>query len=95
MLGKLLWNSLTVNFQLELLSYEKKYKVGNNIDGVQLWQFIMDLVNPSTKVSIVNLKDEIEAAKLSNFEHDVKKFNTWLPDKRNFIVKEVGENRYT
>jgi hypothetical protein len=95
MLGKLLWNSLTADFQLELLSHEKKYKVDDNIDRVLLWQFIVDLVNPSTKVSVANLKDKIEAAKLSNFEHDVNKFNTWFSDKRNLIVKEVGENRYT
>ena len=55
----------------------------------------MDLVNPSTKVSVANLKDEIETAKLSSFEHDIKKFNTWFSDKQNLIVKEVGENGYT
>eukprot|EP00957_Ditylum_brightwellii_P066338 5035685-Ditylum_brightwellii.AAC.1 len=88
MLGKLLWNSLDSNFQLELLSHEDKYKVGGNIDGVLLWQFIVNMVNPSAKVSVTNLKDKIESAKMDDFDHNVKKFNTWFLDKRNLIVKE-------
>eukprot|EP00957_Ditylum_brightwellii_P190276 14483674-Ditylum_brightwellii.AAC.1 len=76
MLGKLLWNSLDSNFQLELLSHKDKYKVGGNINGVLLWQFIVDMVNPSTKVSVANLKDEIKLAKMDDFNHNVKKFST-------------------
>eukprot|EP00957_Ditylum_brightwellii_P192339 14642137-Ditylum_brightwellii.AAC.2 len=95
MLGKLLWNSLDSDFQLELLSHKDKYKVSRNINGVLLWQFIVDMVNPSTKVSIAILKDEIESAKMDDFNHNVKKFNTWFSDKRNLIVKEAGEDGYT
>eukprot|EP00957_Ditylum_brightwellii_P192098 14623229-Ditylum_brightwellii.AAC.1 len=94
MFGELLWNSLDSDFQLELLSHEDKYKVNGNIDGVLLWQFIVDMVNPSTKVSVANLKDEIESAKMDDFNHNVKKFNTWFSDKRNLTVKEVGRDGY-
>eukprot|EP00957_Ditylum_brightwellii_P198531 15130629-Ditylum_brightwellii.AAC.1 len=95
MLGKLLWNSLDSDFQLELLFHEDKYKIGGNIDDVLLWQFIVDMVNLLTKVSVANLKDEIESAKIDDFDHDVKKFNTWFSDKRNLIVKGVNEDGYT
>eukprot|EP00957_Ditylum_brightwellii_P151077 11504216-Ditylum_brightwellii.AAC.1 len=70
MLGKLLWNSLDSDFQCELLSHEDKYKVGGNINSVLLWQFIVDMVNPSTKVSVANLKDEMESAKIDDFDHN-------------------------
>eukprot|EP00957_Ditylum_brightwellii_P115958 8844601-Ditylum_brightwellii.AAC.1 len=30
-----------------------------------------------------------------DFDHDVKKFNTWFSDTRNLIVKEVREDGYT
>eukprot|EP00957_Ditylum_brightwellii_P074971 5697273-Ditylum_brightwellii.AAC.1 len=53
------------------------------------------MVNPSTKVLVANLKDEIESAKMDDFDHNVKKFNTWFLDKRNLIVKEVCEDGYT
>eukprot|EP00957_Ditylum_brightwellii_P133434 10173164-Ditylum_brightwellii.AAC.1 len=52
------------------------------------------MVNSSTKVSVANLKDEIELAKMDGFNHDVKKFNTWFSDKRNLIVKKVGKDGY-
>eukprot|EP00957_Ditylum_brightwellii_P198649 15140442-Ditylum_brightwellii.AAC.1 len=32
---------------------------------------------------------------MDDFNHDVKKFNTWFSDKRNLIVKEVREDGYT
>eukprot|EP00957_Ditylum_brightwellii_P103737 7902719-Ditylum_brightwellii.AAC.1 len=53
------------------------------------------MVNLSTKVSVANLKDKIKSAKMDNFDHNVKKFNTWFSDKRNLIVKEAGKNGYT
>eukprot|EP00957_Ditylum_brightwellii_P107188 8178288-Ditylum_brightwellii.AAC.1 len=32
---------------------------------------------------------------MDDFDHNVKKFNTWFSDKRNLIVKEVNEDGYT
>eukprot|EP00957_Ditylum_brightwellii_P046376 3520497-Ditylum_brightwellii.AAC.1 len=51
--------------------------------------------NLSTKVSVANLKDKIEVAKMDDFDHNVIKFYTWFSDKRNLIVKEVGEDGCT
>eukprot|EP00957_Ditylum_brightwellii_P117712 8979281-Ditylum_brightwellii.AAC.1 len=53
------------------------------------------MVNLLTKVSVANLEDEIEPAKMDDFNHNVKKFNTWFSNKRNLIVKEVGKDGYT
>eukprot|EP00957_Ditylum_brightwellii_P015765 1187837-Ditylum_brightwellii.AAC.1 len=46
-------------------------------------------------VSITNLKNELENAKLDAFGHDIKEFNTWFTDKRNAIIREVGKEGYT
>ena len=95
MLRKLLWNSITPDFQLELLAEEDDFKRGEEYDGLLLWNNILLQVNPSTKISVGNLNDEIEGADLKNFNQDVKKFNTWFTDKRNLIVREVGKEGYT
>eukprot|EP00957_Ditylum_brightwellii_P023132 1745368-Ditylum_brightwellii.AAC.1 len=89
MLSKLLWDCLNSKFQLELLTEEATFKQGNNHDGVKLWHQIVENVNPSTKVSVANLKDEIETANLADFGHNIKKFNQWFKDKRVMIIKEV------
>ena len=95
MLGKLLWNSLAPKFQLEMLTEDETFKRGEEYDGILLWNAIIRRVNPTTKISIGNLKDELESASLEDFGYDVKSFNTWFVDKRNAIVREVGEGGYT
>ena len=55
----------------------------------------MKRVNPTTKVSIRNIKDELENANLKDYGYDIKKFNTWFIDRRNAIVREVGKGEYT
>eukprot|EP00957_Ditylum_brightwellii_P160665 12231439-Ditylum_brightwellii.AAC.1 len=42
MLGKLLWNSFAPDFQIKMLTKEKKFKKGRDHDGVLLWQHLMD-----------------------------------------------------
>ena len=46
MLGKLLWNSLTPEFQLELLAEEDDFKRDEENDGLLLWKKILQKVNP-------------------------------------------------
>ena len=90
-----MWNSLTPDFQLELLAEEDDFKRGEEYDGLLLWNKLVLQVNPSTKISVGNLKDELIGADLKNFNQDVKKFNTWFTEKRNLIVREVGKEWYT
>ncbi len=40
-------------------------------DGVLMLQFIMDIINPSTKVGVSGLKDQLRNAKLSNHQNNV------------------------
>eukprot|EP00957_Ditylum_brightwellii_P208624 15358283-Ditylum_brightwellii.AAC.1 len=90
MFGKMLWNSIATKYQLDLLTKESLFKRKGNHNGLLLWHHIMERVNPSTKVTVVNLKDEFEGATLDNFRHNIKKFNLWFKDKRTMIVKEIG-----
>eukprot|EP00957_Ditylum_brightwellii_P046046 3493728-Ditylum_brightwellii.AAC.1 len=55
----------------------------------------MERVNLSTKVTVANLKDEIEGATLDDFGHNIKKFNLLFKDKRTMIVKKIGAAGYT
>ena len=47
-------------------------------------------MNPSTTVGVSKLKEDIETKKLSDFNHDVIKYNTWFCDTRESIMKEEG-----
>eukprot|EP00957_Ditylum_brightwellii_P095788 7298113-Ditylum_brightwellii.AAC.1 len=89
MLGLLLWNSLTPKFQLEMLTKETLFNMGDDYDGLLLWYLIVEKVNLTTNISVTNLKDKVESTKLDDFEQDIKGFNTWFADKRNTIIREV------
>eukprot|EP00957_Ditylum_brightwellii_P205896 15345905-Ditylum_brightwellii.AAC.1 len=93
-IGKLIWNSFTPSYQLEMLTEEDTFKRGMDHDGLLLWIKTVDNVNPSTKVSVSNVKDELKNAQLETFDYDIRKFNTWFNDKRNIIVKEIGKDGY-
>eukprot|EP00957_Ditylum_brightwellii_P090381 6882604-Ditylum_brightwellii.AAC.1 len=60
-----------------------------------LWQLVVEKVNLATNISVANLKDKLENAKLDDFGYDIKEFNTWFTDKRNTIIREVGKEGYT
>ena len=62
--GANIWNSLTSDFQLEMLGKESEFARSNEYDGLQLWHFIWIEVNPSTKVGVCALKEEIESKNL-------------------------------
>eukprot|EP00957_Ditylum_brightwellii_P185257 14107163-Ditylum_brightwellii.AAC.1 len=51
-------------------------------------------VNLSTKVSVENLKNDLENANLKDFNQDIKRFNQWFKDKRTLIAKELGKDGY-
>eukprot|EP00957_Ditylum_brightwellii_P122597 9349374-Ditylum_brightwellii.AAC.1 len=74
-----------------MLMEETLFKKGDNYDGLLLWRLLVEKVNPTTNVSVVNLKDKLENAKLDGFGQDIKEFNTWFADKRNAIIREVGK----
>eukprot|EP00957_Ditylum_brightwellii_P176804 13467505-Ditylum_brightwellii.AAC.1 len=76
MLGFLLWNSLMPKFQLEMLTEESLFKNGDNCNGLLLWQLIVEKFNPTTNVSVANLKDKLENAKLDDIRQVIKEFNT-------------------
>ena len=46
MAGANIWDSLTSDFQIELLGEEEKIAQGNEYDGMQLWHHIRTTVNP-------------------------------------------------
>eukprot|EP00957_Ditylum_brightwellii_P101981 7773006-Ditylum_brightwellii.AAC.1 len=95
MFGKMLWNSITPKYQLELLTKESLFIREGNHDGLLLWYHIVERVNSLTEVTVANLKDEIAGETLNNFGHNIKKFNLWFKDKRTMIVKEIGAAGYT
>ena len=94
MMGHKVWNSLTSNFQLELIVDKDEFKLGGEFDGPLLWDFIRRRINPTTTVGASKLKGEIETAKLADFDHDVSRFHTWFQSQKKKIKKEEGEGKY-
>ena len=88
MLGRMIWNSLDADFQLEIggESSVDYFKRGEEFDGVQLWHFIQKHVNPSTTTGAAFFKDSIESAVLKDFNQNIKAFNTWFNDQRTSII---------
>eukprot|EP00957_Ditylum_brightwellii_P172373 13122578-Ditylum_brightwellii.AAC.1 len=94
MLGNMIWDSLTSNFQIKLIAKETNFKQGDDFDGALLWHQIVTQVNPPTKAAIGNLKDELKMAKMDDFGHDIRKLITWFINQRNKIVREVRKEGY-
>ena len=91
MMGWKLWNSLTAKFQIEITSGKQEFERNDECDGPLLWDYIRRRVNPTTTVGASKLKDDIETKKLSDFDHDIIRYNTWFCDTRESITKEEGE----
>jgi hypothetical protein len=91
MLGKKIWNSLTSSFQIDIQGSRSEFLKQEEYDGTLLWDFIRRRVNPSTSVGASRFKDELETKKLSDFDNNVTKYNTWFDDTREHITKEEGE----
>ena len=94
MMGHKIWNSLTSNFQLELIVDKDEFKLGGEFDGPLLWDFIRRRINPTTTVRASKLKEEIETAKLEDFDHDISHFHTWFQSQKKKIKKKEGEGKY-
>ena len=94
MLGAMVWDSLLPSYQLEIIGDEDKFKTESEYDGVKLWHYIKTEVNPSTTTGASDFKDQIETAKLSDFGHNIKKFNVWFSDVRSEIIKLEGDGKY-
>ena len=94
MAGANIWNSLTSDFQIELLGKEDEFARGNEYDGMQLWHHIRTSVNPSIKVGACALKEQIELASLEKFGYNIKAYNIWLLDTRKEIIRQEGTGKY-
>ena len=93
MLGSIIWDSLTSDFQLEIIGDEEDFNRVEEYDGVDLWHYILNQSNqsnPSTTTGASTFKDEIESKKMANFGDDVKAYHTWIADTRTSIIKGEG-----
>ena len=91
MMGKKIWDSLSSEFQIDIMGSSGEFKYQGEYDGPTLWYFIRARVKPSTKVGASKLKERIEKKELRDFDDDVTKFNTWFTDTRTSIRREEGE----
>ena len=76
MLGAMLWDSLTSNFQLEIIRDDSDFKQGQDYNRLRLWQYIQKEANLSTMTGASGFKDKIESKMLNDFKHDIKDVNT-------------------
>ena len=90
-LGRKVWDSLTSEFQAEIITDAADFEKEEEYDGVLLWEYLRRTIKPSTKVGAANLKSDIETKTLANFEHNVLKYNLWFTDTRVAITAEEGE----
>jgi len=89
----MIWDSLTSDFQLEIIGDEEDFNRVEEYDGVDLWHYILNQSNqsnPSTTTGASTFKDEIESKKMANFGDDVKAYHTWIADTRTSIIKGEG-----
>ena len=94
MMGKILWESLTAEFQIEISVKATEFKQGRECDGPLLWDFIRRHVNPTTTVGASKLKEDLENVKPSKFGNNIVKYNTWFEDVKKRIIKEEGAGKY-
>ena len=56
-----------------------------------VWVVLIKYFCSTTKVSFSNHKDELDAAKLKDFDFDTNKFNIWLERKRRDVnIRDGG-----
>ena len=91
MMGNKIWESLSSNFKIEISGSKAEFQRCNEIVGPLLWDFIRRRINPTTTVGASKLKDDIEGTKVSAFDNDIVKYNTWFDDTRELIIKEEGD----
>ena len=89
-MGAKLWNSLTPEFQIEIMGSREEYEKSDETDGPLLWDFVRRRINPTTTIGASRLKDAIETKTLADFDHDVVKFNTWFCDTRDLNIRDEG-----
>ena len=54
----------------------------------------LSAIYPTTKVSSLNHKDELDIANLKNFSYDIKKFNLQFERKKYDIIRDKRDNTY-
>eukprot|EP00957_Ditylum_brightwellii_P204360 15338874-Ditylum_brightwellii.AAC.1 len=78
-----------------MLTEEELLKREDNYDRMLLWKLIVKQINPVAHMSVATLNDKLELVTLSDFQFNIKVFNTWFLDKMNAIIREVGTEGYT
>ena len=76
MIGRRIWNSLTQTAQTNLQQHMKKVlwksDTGEDFfDGPTMLMIIVQAINPSTRVGVTTLKDQIRAINLPGHQHNV------------------------
>jgi len=90
MMGNKLWESLSSAFKTDISGSKSEYQRCQENDRPLLWDFICRRINPATAVEASKLKDDIKGTKVSAFDNNIVKYNTWLDDTREFIIKKEG-----
>jgi len=90
-MGKMLWNSLTSEFQVDIIGSKEEFKIESEFDGPLLWDFMKHRVKPTTKVGASKLKEDIKKKELQDFGDNVTILNTWFGDTRRAIIGKEGE----
>jgi hypothetical protein len=57
-------------------------------DGVTMLQILIEKVNPTTRVGVVDLKDKIRNAKMANYSHNVREMTDKLQSYYNDILRK-------
>eukprot|EP00957_Ditylum_brightwellii_P087096 6628998-Ditylum_brightwellii.AAC.1 len=91
MLGKLLWDSFSPKFKIEMLTEKEKLKRGKGYDGVIFWKHLINNVSVSAYNLVGKLKDKLKTAMLKSFDQDIEVLNACFVNKETAIVKEVNK----
>ena len=94
MMGTKIWNILSLEFKIKIFGSKYKFKREQEYDGPLLWDFIQWRINPSMIFGASILKDEIKLKITMDFSNNIIKYNIWLDDTRDLIIKEDGRDRY-
>ena len=76
MLGLMIWDSLTSDFQLDIIGNEEDFNRGEEYDGVAVCHYTRNQSNPSTTTGASAFKDDIESKKIADFGDDTKAYHT-------------------
>ena len=62
-------------------------------NGVMILFLVMDIVNPTTKVGVQNLRNKIEKGNSALFRHDISEMLKYIKSQY-YLIMEIGETHY-